>query len=80
MSLLESLKSNLEEAAKKEANQGVKESLLAIGGSLLVGVGVYLYGTHMGNTGRHLGRLEILDALSETAEKLDSLDVRIDKN
>lgn len=79
MSLKET-KKQLEEATRIEGNQGIKESLLAIGVSLLLGVGGYLYGSHMAEAGKHLGRMQILDKLTKAADELDSIDENINKN
>lgn len=80
MSLLESIKKNLKEATKKELNQGGIEYLKAIGGGLVMCIGTYLYASHAVEYGRHAGRAEILDGLSDTAEKLDSSNEDINKN
>lgn len=66
------MKNAFKEATKKEANQSGKEFLKAIGGGLLMALGVYLYGTHSTNFGQHLGRAEVLDQLTDVAEELES--------
>lgn len=66
------MKNTFKEATKKEVNQGGKEFLKAIGGGLLMALGVYLYGSHSTNFGQHLGREEILDKLTDAAEELES--------
>lgn len=66
------IKNTFKEATKKELNQGTKEALKAICGGLLMSFGVYLYGSHSANLGQHLGRAEILDQLTDTAEELES--------
>lgn len=65
------MKNTFKEATKKEANQSGKECLKAIGGGLLMALGVYLYGSHSSNFGQHLGRAEILDKLTDAAEELE---------
>ena len=77
---LKEIKNQLAKATRIERNQMAKESLLAIGGSLLLGVGVYLYGSHMGEAGKHLGRMQVLDKLTEATDKLISIDENINKN
>lgn len=66
------MKNTFKEATKKELNQGGKECLKAIGGGLLMSIGIYLYGSHISNFGQHLGRAEILDKLTDAAEELES--------
>ena len=66
------MKNTLREATKKECNQGGKEFLKAIGGGLLMILGVYLYGSHSVNFGQHVGRAEVLDELTDAAEELES--------
>lgn len=65
-------KNAFKEESKKELIQGVKECLKAIGGGLLISIGVYLYGSHSTDFGQHLGRAEILDKLTDAAEELES--------
>ena len=66
------MKNTLKEATKKELNQGGKECLKAIGGGLLMAIGIYLYGSHSTNFGQNLGRAEVFDKLSDAAEELES--------
>lgn len=80
MSLLESVKKGLKEAINKEAKAGVKEYLMTLGGGLVMCIGTYLYASHAVEFGRRVGRGEMLDKLSDTAEKLDSLNADIDEN
>lgn len=79
MSLKET-KKQFEEATRIEANQGLKESLLAMGGAFLMGVGVYFYGAHKGEAGKHIGRMQVLYKLTKAADELDSIDENINKN
>lgn len=79
MSLTE-MKNNFKKATKKELNQGGKEYLKAIGGGLLMSIGVYLYASHAVEFGRRTGRAEILDKLSDAAEELESISENINKN
>lgn len=53
---------------------------MALGGGLVMCIGTYLYASHAVEFGRRVGREEMLDKLSNTAEKLDSLNVDIDEN
>lgn len=80
MSLIETVTKGLKEVTKKELNQGGKEYWKAIGGGLLMSFGAYLFSSHAVEFGRHVGRAEVFDKLSDTAEKLDSLNVDINKN
>lgn len=80
MSLLKEAKQGLQEVVNKEVKLGVKEYLMALGGGLLISVGAYLYGSHAVEFGRRAGRAEILGKLSDTAEKLDSINESINKN
>lgn len=73
MSLTE-MKNAFKEATKKELNQGGKEYWKAIGGGLLMSIGLYLYASHTSNFGQHVGRAEVLDKLS------DAIDENINKN
>lgn len=66
------MKNTFKEAAKKEVNQGGKDFLKAIGGGLLMGIGSYLFSSHAIEFGHHLGRAEVLDKLTDTAEELES--------
>ena len=66
------MKNAFNEATKKEVNQGGKEFLKAIGGALLMSLGVYLYGSHAVNFGQHVGRAQVLDKLTDAAEELES--------
>ena len=66
------MKNTLNEATKKEVNQGGKEFWKAIGGGLLMSLGIYLYGSHTANFGQHVGRAQVLDKLTDAAEKLES--------
>ena len=66
------MKNALKEATKKEVNQGGKEFFKAIGGGLLMALGVYLYGSHSTNFGQHFGRAQVLDELTDAAEELES--------
>lgn len=66
------MKNTFNEATKKEVNQGGKEFLKAIGGGLLMGLGIYLYGSHAVNFGQHVGRAQVLDKLTDAAEELES--------
>lgn len=66
------MKNTLNEATKKEVNQGGKEFLKAICGGLLMTLGIYLYGSHAVNFGQHVGRAQVLDKLTDAAEELES--------
>ena len=66
------MKNTFNEATKKEVNQGGKEFLKAICGRLLMGLGIYLYGSHAVNFGQHVGRAQVLDKLTDAAEELES--------
>lgn len=80
MSLFESVIKGLKEVTKKELSQGGKEYLKAIGGGLLMSFGAYLFSSHAVEYGRHIGRAESLSTLSDTIEKLDSINENINKN
>ena len=69
---LTEMKNTFKEATKNELNQGGKEYLKAIGGVLLMGLGIYLFSSHAIEFGHHVGRAEVLDKLSESAEELES--------
>ena len=66
------MKNTFNEATKNEVNQGGKEFLKTIGGGLLMGLGIYLYGSHAVNFGQHVGRAQVLDKLTDAAEELES--------
>lgn len=66
------MKNTFKEATKKEVNQGGKEFLKALGGGLLMNLGVYLFSSHAIKFGHHVGRAEVLDKLSDAAEELES--------
>lgn len=66
------MKNTFKEATKKEVNQGGKEFLKAIGGGLVMCIGAYLFSSHAIEFGHHVGRAEILDKLTDTAEELES--------
>ena len=74
MSLIETVIKGLKEVTKKELNQGGKEYLKAIGGGLLMSFGAYLFSSHAVEFGRHVGRAEVFDKLS------DAIDENINKN
>ena len=66
------MKNTLKEETKKEVDQGGKEFLKAIGGGLLMIVGIHLFSSHTMAFGHHVGRAEVLDKLSDAAEELES--------
>lgn len=66
------MKNTFKEATKKELNQGGKQYLKAIGGGLLMTLGIYLLSSHAVEFGHHVGRAEVLDKLSDAAEELES--------
>ena len=66
------MKNTFNEATKKEVKQGGKEFLKTIGGGLLMGLGIYLYGSHAVNFGQNVGRAQVLDKLTDAAEELES--------
>lgn len=66
------MKNTFKEATKKEVNQGGKEFLKAIGGGLVMCIGTYLFSSHAIEFGHRVGRAEILDKLTDTAEELES--------
>ena len=66
------MKNDLKEATKKEVNQGGKEFLKAIGGGLLMIVGIHLFSSHTMAFGHHVGRAEVLDEFTDTVEELES--------
>lgn len=74
------MKNTFKKATKKELNQGGKDYLKAIGGGLLMSIGLYLYASHTAKFGQHVGRAEILDKLSDAAEELESSNEDINKN
>lgn len=74
MSLIETVSKGLKEVTKKEFSQSGKEYLKAIGGGLLMSFGAYLFASHVVEFGRHIGRAEVLDKLS------DAVNENINKN
>ena len=66
------MKNTFNEVTKKELNQGGKEFLKAFGGGLLMYVGAYLLSSHAVNFGKHVGRAQVLDKLTDAAEELES--------
>lgn len=72
MSLLKEIKQGLQEVANKEAKLVVKEYLTSIGGGLVMSLGAYLFASHAIEFGRHTGRAEVLDMLTDAAEELES--------
>lgn len=74
MSLIETVLKGLTEVTKKELSQSGKEYLKAIGGGLLMSFGAYLFLSHAVEFGRHVGRAEVFDKLS------DAINENINKN
>ena len=74
MSLIETVLKGLTEVTKKELSQSGKEYLKAIGGGLLMSFGAYLFSSHAVEFGRHVGRAEVFDKLS------DAVNENINKN
>lgn len=79
MSLTE-MKKSFDEANERECKQGTKSALLGIGCSFGLGVILYLYGQCVLKTGRHLGRMDVLNTLSKAADELNSIEEVINKN
>ena len=79
MSLTE-IKKSFDEANERECKQGMKSALFGIGCSFGLGFILYLYEQCVLKTGRHLGRMDVLNQLSEAADELNSIEEVINKN
>lgn len=49
---------NLDKVIDNARDDVLKEFGIALGGSILLSVGLYLYGTHYGRMGKAMGKLE----------------------
>lgn len=79
MSLTE-IKKCFKEATEREGKQGGSSALKAMGSMAIFSIFAGLYGAHMLDTGRHLGRMDVLSNLHKATEELESINEDINKN